>query len=108
MRGPDILSAIAWDPQVAPDTRTTIEDAILALDARAHGNSRPVLKSMDAEARLRRFIAKYPSNAKAAEALGITRQWLFDIQCGRRPMPPAIQAALGIKRVKSPEIYEEI
>lgn len=107
MRGAEIVAAISWDQDLHPDTIAEIEQAILDLDRRAHGNGQPILRAMDAERRLRAFISRHTSAAAAARALGVSRGFLYDIQCGRRPIPPAIQAAIGIKRLRESELYEE-
>lgn len=107
MRGQEIVSRISWGQDLHPDTIAEIEQAILDLDRKAYGNGQPVLRPMDAERRLRAFIAKHPSAAAAARALGVSRGFLYDIQCGRRPISPAIQAAIGIKRLRESELYEE-
>lgn len=108
MRAQEIITLIEWPEAMPADRRHAVEDAILALDRKAYGNGQPILKPMDAERRLRNFISKHPSNAAAARALGISRGFLYDIQCGRRPIPPAIQSAIGITRIREPERYEEI
>ncbi|MBU1335730.1 MAG: hypothetical protein KJ944_00005 [Alphaproteobacteria bacterium] len=107
MRGAEIVSAITWHPETDPDTQARIEQAIAALDRKAFGNGQPVLRPMDAERRLRDFIKGYPSNAAAARALGISRGTLYDVQSGRRTLSPRLQKAIGVKRIREPELYEE-
>lgn len=107
MRAAEILPAIQWSADIHPDIIRRIEDAIRDLDRRAYGNGQPVLHPLEADTRLRAFIAKHPSAAAAARALGVSRGFLYDIQCGRRPIPPAIQSAIGIKKIRTPERYEE-
>ncbi|HEY8578172.1 MAG TPA: hypothetical protein VIL88_17740 [Devosia sp.] len=109
MRGQEILPSIAWAPDTDPATIRQIEDAILALDARAHGNGQRVLHPLEADRRLAAFIAKHGSAAAAARALDISRGTLYDMQCGRRKLSPRVQAAIGLRRIPpQPERYEEI
>lgn len=107
MRGAEIVSAIAWSADLDDATRRSIEACILDLDRKAYGNGQPILKPMDAERRLRDFIKGYPSNAAAARALGISRGTLYDVQSGRRTLSPRLQKAIGVKRIREPELYEE-
>ena len=48
--------------------------------------------------RLTAFVAAQGSQARAAEALKVSRQYLNDVLHGRREMGPAIYGGLGFTR----------
>lgn len=109
MRGAEIIDSIKWSYDIHPESRREIEDAIMRLDAKAHGgNGRPKLNSVSAFARLEAFIKRKGSARKAALALGISESFLSDIRNARRPIPPGVCAKIGIERVREKESYLEV
>lgn len=57
---------------------------------------------VDALARLRKFVDKYPTKKAAAAALGISQPYLTDLLYMRRDLSVAMLAKLGLKRVTVP------
>jgi hypothetical protein len=57
------------------------------------------MKQIDPLERLRAFVAKYPSQAKAAAALEISGPYLSDLLSGRREISDAILGRLGLRRI---------
>lgn len=49
--------------------------------------------------RLQAFVAKYPTQRAAAEALEISGPYLSDLLSGRREISDAILARLGLGRI---------
>jgi plasmid maintenance system antidote protein VapI len=49
--------------------------------------------------RLQAFVAKYPTQRSAAEALEISGPYLSDLLSGRREISDAILARLGLGRI---------
>ncbi|MAN77653.1 MAG: hypothetical protein CML24_10775 [Rhizobiales bacterium] len=97
MRGAEIIDQIKWSYDIHPESRREIEDAILRLDAKAHGgNRRPRLNSVSAFARLEAYIKRKGSARKAAMALGISESFLSDIRNARRPIPPGFAVQSGL------------
>jgi hypothetical protein len=107
MRGHEILSSIAWSGDVHPDTIASIEAAILDLDRKAHGTNRPTFNAMEAHRRLSSFIEARGGYRKAADALGISKSFLFDMHNGDRPITDGVLAALKLMRTRK-EIYVPI
>lgn len=56
-------------------------------------------KSADPVAELRKFVAKHPSRAAAARALGVTRQYLNGVLRGDHGPSDAVLAKMGLERV---------
>lgn len=50
-------------------------------------------------ARIKRFTSRYPSQAQAADALGVSSQYLNDVITGTRRPGPKILRALKLRRV---------
>ena len=48
--------------------------------------------------RLHKFVAGFPNQRKAADALGITQGYLSDLVNCRRDISPAILEKLGLRR----------
>jgi len=53
---------------------------------------------VDALSRLHKFVAKYPTQKDAAEALGIKPAYLSDLVNMRRDISERILSKLGLKR----------
>lgn len=100
MRGHEILSSIAWSGDVHSDTIASIEAAILDLDRKAHGSNRPQYNAMEAHRRLSAFINAKGGYRKAAEALGKSKSYVYDMHAGDRPVPDDVLAALGLMRTR--------
>ncbi|GLQ53619.1 hypothetical protein [Devosia nitrariae] len=107
MRGHEILDQISWSGDMHPDTISQIEAAILDLDRKAHGTNRPAFNAMEVHRRLTVFISERGGYRKAAEVLGISKSFLFDMHAGERPVTPAVLHRLGLqKSIK--EIYSPV
>lgn len=98
MRGHEILSSIAWSGDVHPDTIQQIEAAILDLDRRVHGTNRQTFNQMEVHRRLTAFIEGRGGYRKAAEALGISKSFLYDMHAGDRPVTAAVLHRLGLQK----------
>ncbi|QYO75618.1 hypothetical protein [Devosia salina] len=98
MRGHEILSSIAWSSDVHPDTIASIEAAILDLDRKVHGTNRTTYREQELHFLLKDFITKHGGIRKAADAAGVSKSYLSDVDCGRRPAGDKILAALGLVR----------
>jgi hypothetical protein len=107
MRGREILSAITWSGDMHPDTIASIEAAILALDRKAHGTNRPQFNAMEVHRRLSNFITNHGGYRKAAEALGKSKSYVYDMHAGERPVPDDVLAVLGLVRTRK-EIFVPI
>lgn len=49
--------------------------------------------------RLQKFVARYPNQREAAEALGISQPYLSDLMNSRRDLSDQMLLKLGLKRV---------
>jgi len=98
MRGHEILTQISWSGDVHPDTIASIEAAILDLDRRVHGTNRPSFNQMDVHKRLTAFIDGRGGYRKAADVLGISKSFLYDMHSGERPVTAAVLHRLGLQR----------
>lgn len=107
MRGHEILSAISWSGDVHPDTIASIEAAILDLDRKVHGTNCQTFNGMEVHKRLTGFIDGRGGYRKAAEALGISKSFLYDMHAGERPVTAAVLHRLGLQR-SSKEIFTAI
>lgn len=104
MKAHEIVSSIAWAPEVDPAIRQQVEDAILRLA----GGNRPVFDQMTVHRRLELFVKTHGSAAKAAAALGISKSFMHDLRAGHRPVPEHHLAALGIEKVRSRELFRDL
>lgn len=104
MRGHEILTSISWAGDVHPDTIADIEAAILDLDRRVHGTNRSFYTTTQLHFVLTKFIDKHGSIRKAAEAMGVSKSYLHDVDAGHRPASDKVLAALGLIR-STKEIY---
>lgn len=107
MRGEEILKSISWSGDVHPETIASIEKAILDLDKKVHGTNMPVFSRMDVHRRLTEFIDGRGGYRKAAEALGISKSFVYDMHAGQRPVTPAVLHRLGLQK-RTKEIYTPI
>jgi len=57
------------------------------------------MKPIDPAARLQAFVSKYPTQRKAAEALGISGPYLSDLLNGRREFSNTILKRLDLRRI---------
>lgn len=103
MRGAEIVSALG-------DVPSEIARAILDLDARAyqHNGGPRRLNELEVHYRLEQAIQKAGGPAKAASAWGVSRQHVYDVENGKRSPGPALQAALGIRRLGAGRTLYEI
>ena len=107
MRGQEILSSIVWSGDVHPDTIKEIQAAILDLDKKAYGTNRPQLNALEVHKRLSEFIARHGSVRKAADAIGISKSYLHDVDAGHRPASDTILRRLGLTK-STKEIFSPI
>jgi hypothetical protein len=98
MRGLEILDAIAWSGDVHPDTIASIEAAILDLDRKVHGTNRRSYNTVTIQPLLDAFIKRHGSIRKAADAMGVSKSYLHDVDAGHRPPSDKVLAALGLIR----------
>jgi hypothetical protein len=98
MRGQEILDQIAWSGDMHPETIASIEAAILALDRKVYGTNRTTFNQMEVHKRLTAFVDSRGGYRKAAEALGISKSFLYDMHAGDRPVTPAVLHRLGLQR----------
>ncbi|KQN75032.1 helix-turn-helix transcriptional regulator [Devosia sp. Leaf64] len=96
MRAAFIIAALG------DDVPLHIVNAIHDLDARAY-RSNEALRLNEAQTylRLRDAVKSAGSEAAFAKKIGITRQSMSDIMNSRRPMPPSVLKAIGLREVKS-------
>ncbi len=93
-----------------PDCPAEIAQAIRDLDtrnARANGGPRR-LNDLEVHHRLGQAIKKAGGPAKAAAAWGVSRQHVYDVDNGKRAPGPALQAALGIRRLGAGRTLYEV
>lgn len=105
MRGHEILSSISWSSDVHPDTIASIEAAILDLDRKVHGTNMPTFAWPVAHKRLSQLIAKHKGHRKTAEFLGISKSFLYDVHCSKRPYTAEILQAIGLRRLPAKEKF---
>jgi hypothetical protein len=68
---------------------------------------RRVLRDYEMRLQLQRAAARYPSDAKAAEAFGVSRGHLSRVLRGLKPIDGAIALSLGYERQDCYVPYEE-
>jgi hypothetical protein len=57
------------------------------------------MKNRDPLVALEQFVARHPTQAAAAVALGLSQSYLCDLLAGRRAFSDRVLALLGLKRV---------
>jgi plasmid maintenance system antidote protein VapI len=57
------------------------------------------MRTVDAQRELHQFVARYPTQLLAAQALGISPAYLSDLLHGRRDISDQLLAKLGLKRI---------
>lgn len=98
MRGHEILDQITWSSDVHPETIKQIELAIAALDRKAYGTNRPSYNGAELHFLLTKYIKRHGSIRKAADAMGLSKSYLHDVDAGHRPASDKVLAALGLMR----------
>ena len=58
------------------------------------------MAEIDARARLKAYVGKYPTQRAAAKALGVSEVYVSDMLNGRRDVTsPKVLKALGLRRI---------
>lgn len=107
MRGKEIVEGISWSGDVHPETIKQIQDAIEALDRKAYGTNRPQYNALEVHKRLTSFISEHGCIRKAADAIGISKSYLHDVDAGHRPASDGILRHLGLQK-STREIFTPI
>lgn len=104
MQPAEIVSAIAWAPDIDPAVKQQVEDAIRRLT----GGNRPVFDEMTVHRRLEQFVSRHSTAKTAAAALKISTTFMSEMRCGHRPVPNDVLHALGIEKVRSKALFRDL